>query len=222
MLKSLTIFFGLCNFYHPDIIKLQKVAFLPAANGTRFVGASSLFVRLPINLSPFAFELPSLYLPFLKILKDLGLNDVLSVGAAKDILSKLQKLCGYRRLNPNELRAVMEILHFLCDDVNTTKASDNSIVKSDVIVPDDGCRLVHARSCVYVDSFGSRYVKYIDTARLRLVHPRLSERICLDLGVKKLSDVVIEVCMASVAFSHAFFLLILLCVKRCQSNCFFM
>uniref|UniRef100_A0A0D3DDE0 RING-type domain-containing protein n=1 Tax=Brassica oleracea var. oleracea TaxID=109376 RepID=A0A0D3DDE0_BRAOL len=163
-----------------------------AANGTRLVGASSLFVRLPINLSPFAFELPSLYLPFLKILKDLGLNDVLSVGAAKDILSKLQKLCGYRRLNPNELRAVMEILHFLCDEINATKAPNDSTINSDAIVPDDGGRLVHARSCVYVDSFGSRYVKYIDTARLRLVHPLLPERICLDLGVRKLSDVVIE------------------------------
>jgi sacsin len=175
-----------------DILELQKVAFLPAANGTRLVGASSLFVRLPINLSPFAFELPSLYLPFLNILKDLGLNDVLSVAAAKDILSKLQKLCGYRRLNPNELRAVMEILHFLCDEINTTKPPEINTIKSDVIVPDDGCRLVHALSCVYVDSFGSRYVRYIDTARLRLVHPLLPERICLDLGVRKLSDVVIE------------------------------
>lgn len=186
------------------------MAFLPAANGTRLVGASSLFVRLPINLSPFAFELPSLYLPFLKILKDLGLNDVLSVGAAKDILSKLQKLCGYRRLNPNELRAVMEILHFLCDEINATKAPNDSTISSDAIVPDDGGRLVHARSCVYVDSFGSRYVKYIDTARLRLVHPLLPERICLDLGVRKLSDVVIEVCIASVAFFSCLLYLIIL------------
>lgn len=187
------------------------MAFLPAANGTRLVGGSSLFARLPINLSPFAFELPSLYLPFLKILKDLGLNDVLSVSAAKDILSKLQKVCGYRRLNPNELRAVMEILHFLCDDTIATKAPSDSVVKSDVIVPDDGCRLVHARSCVYVDSFGSRYVKYIDTARLRLVHPRLPERICLDLGVRKLSDVVIEVCTAFFFFFFHIFLFLRNC-----------
>jgi len=205
-------FTRLCNFYRPDILELQKVAFLPAANGTRLVGASSLFVRLPINLSPFAFELPSLYLPFLNILKDLGLNDVLSVAAAKDILSKLQKLCGYRRLNPNELRAVMEILHFLCDEINTTKPPEINTIKSDVIVPDDGCRLVHALSCVYVDSFGSRYVRYIDTARLRLVHPLLPERICLDLGVRKLSDVVIEVCMASVSSDHVFlFVIFVMC-----------
>lgn len=166
------------------------MAFLPAANGTRLVTASSLFVRLTINLSPFAFELPSLYLPFVKILKDLGLQEVLSVVSAKDILLNLQKACGYQRLNPNELRAVMEILYFVCDE---TVESYGSIWKSEAIIPDDGCRLVHAKSCVYIDSFGSRYIKCIDTSRLRFVHPHLPERICVVLGIKKLSDVVIEV-----------------------------
>ncbi|XP_042978918.1 sacsin isoform X3 [Carya illinoinensis] len=172
-----------------DVKELQKVAFLPAANGTRLVTASSLFVRLTINLSPFAFELPSLYLPFVKILKDLGLQEVLSVVSAKDILLNLQKACGYQRLNPNELRAVMEILYFVCDE---TVESDRSILKSEAIIPDDGCRLVHAKSCVYIDAFGSRYIKCIDTSRLRFIHPHLPERICVVLGIKKLSDAVIE------------------------------
>jgi sacsin len=170
-------------------MELQRVAFLPAANGTRLVTANSLFVRLTINLSPFAFELSSLYLPFVKILKDLGLQDVLSVTSAKDILLKLQKACGYQRLNPNELRAVMEVLHFVCETVE----SDGSIWNSEAIVPDDGCRLVQANSCVYIDAYGSRYVKCIDTSRLRFVHPHLPEGICIVLGIKKLSDVVIEV-----------------------------
>ena len=43
----------------PDVMELQKVAFLPVANGTRLVTASALFVHLMINLSPFAFELKS-------------------------------------------------------------------------------------------------------------------------------------------------------------------
>ncbi|XP_059447074.1 uncharacterized protein LOC132178626 isoform X3 [Corylus avellana] len=171
-----------------DIMELQRVAFLPAANGTRLVTANSLFVRLTINLSPFAFELSSLYLPFVKILKDLGLQDVLSVTSAKDILLNLQKACGYQRLNPNELRAVMEVLYFVCETVE----SDGSIWKSEAIVPDDGCRLVQANSCVYIDAYGSRYVKCIDTSRLRFVHPHLPERICIVLVIKKLSDVVIE------------------------------
>lgn len=175
-----------------DIAELQGVAFMPAANGTRLVAASSLFARLPINLSPFAFELPDLYLPFVKILKDMGLKDMLSVTHAKDLLSILQKACGYQRLNPNELRAVMEILHFVCDKTMEANTSDPSNWESGAIVPDDGCRLVHAKSCVYVDSYGSRYIKHIDTARLRLVNPDVPEKICTALGIKMLSDVVIE------------------------------
>lgn len=87
--------------------ELQKVPFIPAANGTRLVTANLLFARLSINLSPFAFELPVLYLSFVKILKDLGLQDALSIASAKDLLLNLQKACEYQRLNPNELRAVL-------------------------------------------------------------------------------------------------------------------
>ncbi|XP_043716705.1 sacsin isoform X2 [Telopea speciosissima] len=173
-----------------DILELRKVAFMPAANGTRLVTANSLFVRLTVNLSPFAFELPTIYLPFVKILKDLGLQDLLSVACAKDLLMNLQKACGYQRLNPNELRAVMEILHFVCNGSVQENKSDGSC--SDVIIPDDGCRLVLASSCVYIDPYGSRYLRCIDTSRLRFVHPYLSEGICTALGIRKLSEVVVE------------------------------
>ncbi|XP_071734151.1 uncharacterized protein [Rutidosis leptorrhynchoides] len=169
-----------------DVSELQRVAFIPAANGTRLVASSSLFARLSINLSPFAFELPSRYLPFIKILKDLGLQDTLSITCALDLLSNLQKSCGYQRLNPNELRAVMEILLFLCNE------TIDSNFLSELIVPDYGCRLVHANSCVYIDPYGSRYVKYIDSSRLRFVHHDVSEKLCLAFHIRKLSDVVVE------------------------------
>ncbi|XP_059656455.1 uncharacterized protein LOC132303270 isoform X2 [Cornus florida] len=175
-----------------DRAELQTVPFMPAANGTRLVTASSLFARLTINLSPFAFELPTVYLPFVKILKELGLQDMLSIPCAKDILLNLQKACGYQHLNPNELRAVMEILFFVCDKTTQANMSDRSNWASAAIVPDDGCRLVHAKSCVYIDSYGSRYIKYIDSSRLKFVHPDLPERICTALGIKKLSDVVVQ------------------------------
>lgn len=177
--------------------ELQKVPFIPTANGTRLVTANLLFARLSINLSPFAFELPVLYLPFVKILKDLGLQDALSIASAKDLLLNLQKSCGYQRLNPNELRAVLEILFFICDGTDGSSSSDGCNWKSEAIVPDDGCRLVDARSCVYVDSYGSRFVKSIDTSRIRFIHSDLPERLCVLLGIKKLSDVVIEVTVHS-------------------------
>ncbi|KAJ1427629.1 Sacsin [Sesbania bispinosa] len=180
------------SLLNEDVAELREVAFLPAANGTRLVTADALFARLMINLSPFAFELPSVYLPFVKILKDLGLQDMLTLSAAKDLLLNLQKACGYQHLNPNELRAVMEILNFICDQIVEENTADGYNWKSEAIVPDDGCRLVHSASCVYVDSYGSRYVKCIDTSRIRFVHPDLPERVCSVLGIKKLSDVVIE------------------------------
>nr|KYP37061.1 Sacsin [Cajanus cajan] len=175
-----------------DLAELCKVAFLPVANGTRLVAADALFARLMINLSPFAFELPNVYLPFVRILKDLGLQDMLTLSAAKGLLLNLQKACGYQRLNPNELRAVMEILNFISDQIVEGNTLDGSNWKSEAIIPDDGCRLVHSASCVYVDSYGSRYVKCIDTSRIRFVHADLPERVCIVLGIKKLSDVVIE------------------------------
>ena len=55
-------------FILADILELQRVAFIPVANATRLVKANVLFARLTINLSPFAFELPSGYLSFVKIL----------------------------------------------------------------------------------------------------------------------------------------------------------
>ncbi|KAL8139892.1 hypothetical protein V2J09_005913 [Rumex salicifolius] len=175
-----------------DINKLKNVAFLPAANGTRLVRANSLFVHLGVNLSPFAFELPSPYLPFVRILKDLGLREHISVSSAKELLLHLQNLCGYQRLNPNEFRAVTEILHFICNGTDDANNSDRLVWESEAVVPDDGCRLVHARSCVYLDSYGSRFVKYIDCSRLRFAHSDIPEKICLALGIKKLSDVVVE------------------------------
>lgn len=175
-----------------DIMELHKVAFIPVANGTRLVTPKSLFARLTINLSPFAFELPSLYLPFVKILKEIGIQEVLSLAYARDLLSNIQKSCGYQRLNPNELRAVMEILNFICNG-ETPIGSDRPDWVSDAIVPDDGCRLVLARSCVYVDPYGSQFLGNIETSRLRFSHPGLPENICLTLGIKKFSDIVIEV-----------------------------
>ncbi|XP_031371785.1 sacsin isoform X1 [Punica granatum] len=174
-----------------DVMELQKVAFILAANGTRLVTANSLFARLPINLSPFAFELPGQYLPYVKLLKDLGLQDMLSIDSAKCLLLDLQRACGYQRLNPNELRAVVEILHYLCDEIVEGKVA-GLVNWESAIIPDDGCRLVHAQTCVFVDSYGSQFVKYIDISRLRFVHPNLPDSICEALGIKKLSDVVIE------------------------------
>lgn len=176
----------------PDIKELQKVPFVPVANGTRFVTAAFLFVRLTINLSPFAFEIPSIYLPYVKILKEIGVLEVLTVDHARELIMNIQKSSGYQRLNPNEFHAVMKILNYICHS-SIKSSSDRSESVIDHIVPDDGCRLVSANSCVYVDSYGSQFLAEIDTSRIRFCHPELPDNICVTLGIKKVSDVVIEV-----------------------------
>lgn len=181
----------MCLHFLLDIADLRKVAFIPTANGSRLVTANALFARLSINLSPFAFELPSLYLPFVKILKELGLQEYLTIRCAKDLLLDLQKACGYQRLNPNELRAVLELLNFACDTESST--SDFILRGSEAVVPDDGSRLVHAGACVYIDAYGSHYIKSINISSLRFVHPNLPLTVSVALGIKKLSDVVVEV-----------------------------
>lgn len=169
------------------------MAFIPVANGTRLVTANCLFVHLQVNLSPLAFELPALYLPFVNILKFLGLQEVLSVTCAKGLLAHMRKAWGYHSMNPNEFRAVMEILHFICNEAvqDVTEESGNEL--DEAIIPDDGRRLVLARTCVYVDHHGSRLINSIDISSLRFVHPAIPERICAFFGIKKLSDIVIEV-----------------------------
>lgn len=170
---------------------MQTLAFIPVANGTRLVTVKSLFARLTINMSPFAFELPSLYLPFVTILREIGMQETLTNTYARELLLDIQKACGYQRLNPNELRTVMEILDFMCSGVN--QATDGSEDIFDSVIPDDGCRLVSAVSCVYIDPYGSHLLSNIDTSRIRFAHPDLPQNICNTLGIKKLSDVIVEV-----------------------------
>ncbi|KAH9323718.1 hypothetical protein KI387_018357, partial [Taxus chinensis] len=188
----------LCNILgtlsSPDILELQKVSFIPVANGTRLVTASSLFVRLGVNLAPFAFELPSLYLPYVGILRDIGLQEAPTFDSARALLVNIQQGSGYQHLNPNELRAVIQLLQFICEEGKRSKLDGCELLfpAHDAVVPDEGCRLVHARACVYVDAHGSCLLGEIDTSRLRFVNPQLSEDLCMQLGVKKLSDVVVE------------------------------
>jgi sacsin len=151
---------------------LQKISFIPVSNGTRLCSAKRIFVRLEMNLAPFAFQLPSSYLPCVQLLTDLGMQESPTPLRMQSLLSEMQNACGFQRLNPNELRAVLKILDFLCE--SSISKQPNKLAET-AIVPDDMGRLVHAQVCVYVDGAGSHMVEKINTSRLRFVHPLLKE-----------------------------------------------
>ncbi|KAL2612990.1 hypothetical protein R1flu_024682 [Riccia fluitans] len=174
---------------------LKGVHFIPVANGTRLAMASALYARISMDLAPFVFELPSAYLAYVKVLGELGMKEAPSVENMKHLLLQLRHSCGYQRLNPNELRAVLRILGFICGKSSQLNLSDQlalSDFASDAVVPDDEARLVYARSCVYVDAVGVNLVGEIDSARMKFVHPLVTEPLCIQLGVRKLSEVVVE------------------------------
>ncbi|PWA82438.1 Histidine kinase-like ATPase, ATP-binding domain-containing protein [Artemisia annua] len=153
--------------FYSDLLKLGNVAFIPVANVTYRANCKFLLSHLTIDLSPLAFELPSNYLPFVKILKELGLHDTLSISSAMMFLLNFEESCHNQRLNPNELRAVIEILQFIYNETIEQQKSDRSNWESKLVVPDDACRLTLSKSCVYIDPYGCHYMKYIDSSKLR-------------------------------------------------------
>lgn len=164
------------------------------ANTTHLANPFSIISRPTIDIFPLAFELPSRFLPFVKILKDMGLHDTLSISSGMYFLWNYQKSSGNDRLNPNELRAALEILHFIYNEIIEQQTSDlPADWQSALVVPDDGCRLVQASSSAYIDPYGSQYVKLIDSSKLNFVHRDVSDKSYLALGIRKLSDVVVEV-----------------------------
>jgi hypothetical protein len=88
--------------------------------------------------------LPTQYLLlFVALLREIGMQEILTNSYAREFLLDIKKACSYQRLNPNELHAAMEILN--------QSTSDGSEGWYDAVIADDGCRLVSAASCVYVD-----------------------------------------------------------------------
>lgn len=153
-----------------------------------------------MDLAPFVFELPSAYLAYVDVLTSLGMTNSPTFESMRALLLQLQHTCGYQRLNPNELRAVLRILTFICDKANRVKSMKSHALPDpavDAVVPDDGGRLLQAKSCVYPDSAGASLVGKIDSSRVRFVHPHVTEQLCVELGVRKLSEVIVEVVMLS-------------------------
>ena len=119
-----------------DIRRLRLTPCIPVANSTRLVPPTCLFARLSANLAPYLFELPRRFLQFSSILAELGMADCPSPSTLLSFLLSLYEggVGGERggsraaaaaaaggsegrRLNPNELQAVLQILKLLCDSV---------------------------------------------------------------------------------------------------------
>lgn len=64
-----------CSTLSHVCLPLRDVRFLPVANTSRLVAPKQLFVRLPKNLSPIAYECETSLMPHLKLLRSLGVRE---------------------------------------------------------------------------------------------------------------------------------------------------
>ncbi|CAM9878490.1 unnamed protein product, partial [Choristocarpus tenellus] len=93
--------------------------------------------------------------------------------------------CGSQALNPNELSAVLKVIHLLAGE-----AEDNGVDHSlavDIFVPDDRSELVPLGLCLHNDS--PWLAGRVDPSRLRALHPMVAVSDCRRLGIPSVSEV---------------------------------
>ncbi|CAM9971182.1 unnamed protein product, partial [Discosporangium mesarthrocarpum] len=165
---------------------LKEMPLVPV--GARLVKAGRLFFRLKENLSPFMFEVPRAFGAFDCLFRHLGTTQTPTARDYATFLKELAGECGSQALNPNELSAVLKVLHLLA-----AAAEDSGVdqaMSSDIFVPDDSSELVPLGLCLHNDCpwLSGR----VDPSRLRALHPMVPVSDCRKLHIPSVSEVVRE------------------------------
>ena len=151
--------------------------------------ASQLFFRLPAKLAPLMHEVPRVYGAHDQLLRRIG---VVEVPTPKHYIASLKTFatdCGGQALNVNELAAVVRMLTLLGNaprDGRGKSEGEDAVV----MVPDQRSVLVPSSSVLYNDApwLASR----LDATIVSVAHPRLGRRTCTAVGVRPLTQVVVE------------------------------
>ena len=163
---------------------LRTLRLIPI-NG-RLVRASQLFFNLKAQVSPLLFEVPRVFGAYDSLLRNLGASDRPSVLRVLNVLNELKDDLGNCPLNPNELRAVVNMLRMMIE------TRDEEIEQmSKICVPDVNSVLIQRQYVLYVDDLSlAKRVQHFSS--LRFASPMLTRNDCESLGIKKLTEVVHE------------------------------
>ena len=161
---------------------LRSLRLIPI-NG-RLVRPTQLFFNLKAQVSPLLFEVPRVFGAYDTLFRNLGASSRPSMKRFLRVLHDLHADLGDSSpLNPNELRAVVNMLDMMIETREIEKSSR-------IYVPDAKSILVERDRVVYVDDFS--LAKRVEHFSLCFASPSLNRTQCKFLGVKKLSDVVHE------------------------------
>ena len=157
--------------------------------GSLMIRPTRLYFRLTTNLAPFMFEVPRAFGAFEKMLMKLGASDKPLIDDYRNFLIQLKKETGNFQLNPNELNAVLKVIHLIVQSsTNITNGSDNKVAVP--YVPDESGRLVLSSSCIYRNN--PNLLRRIDESKMNFACWKMDIDTCRSLSIPSLSDVIIE------------------------------
>ncbi|KAK9798935.1 hypothetical protein WJX73_003884 [Symbiochloris irregularis] len=174
--------------------RLRDVAFIPVANATRLAAPTQLFIRLPGDLAPLAFEVPVQLVSHMALLQELGVAESATTEKLISLLQGMAASLGRCRLNTNEVQAVVRVLQALCAANDAASAQQLQLAwqRGDLAVPAASSRLVPVGTCVHKGSAPARMLNRVDLTKVTLVHPLVSTEVCQKLGMPALENIVTE------------------------------
>jgi len=154
--------------------------------GTTLVRPNRLFFRLSKDLAPFFYEVPRAFGAYDVLLRNLGVRESPKSGDYALSLTELNREIGTARLNANELKSVVEVVHLVASNDDTT-------AQDAVFAPDLRGKLVNINLLLQNDRPWLVNSRRLDMNRIHLAHPKLSKEICDRLHIRALSHQVQEV-----------------------------
>lgn len=159
------------------------------------VKPSRVFFRLDSSedLSPFMFELPRIFGSHETFLKGIGVKETPNSNDYCLFLTDLQVECRNGRLNPNELKAVLTITHAIADQQQQQQQTE-PINTTSLCLPDESGVLRKISNCLLCDDLWlkSRCAHRLEEYQLYVLHPFVPNEDAVQLGARKLSQVVSE------------------------------
>lgn len=160
---------------------LKDRAMIPV--GSTLVKPSRLFFRLAKDLTPFFFEVPRAFGAYEKLLRELGVRETPRSHDYAVSLKELKGEIGDHRLNANELKSVIEVIRLIAD----VEKSANLMT---IFLPDDRSALLPLKRLLRNDA--PWILQKVKSNALHFVHPRVSEELCNQLKVPRISTSVTE------------------------------
>ena len=176
------------NFDRGQKDELSTLPMLPI-HGTLLVKPSRTFFRMEVPLPPFLFEVPRAYGPHEEILKRLGTKEQPTIEDYVYFLNELKEEVGDQILNPNELNAVVRVVHMLIKEYARNDGTSSGMRRGmRFVVPDSEGRLAYHDECVV----SLKHLKERLSNVVRACNRVLNVRDMITIGVPSIEDMVEE------------------------------